>query len=195
MAKLSSSPTKNSSLKPRVKIISRKQLYSGPVFGVTTFELQEPGGIRARRDVVTHSGSVVVLALDEQPDHEPKVLLVRQYRHPARDYLWELPAGRKDEGEDVLAGAKRELLEETGISAHKWKHAFRFWASPGFLDETMDIFLARNLTHGEATPEEDENIQVKFVPLSRAVRMVMSGKIVDAKTMTGILWLARKLGL
>ncbi|MEO8726896.1 MAG: NUDIX hydrolase [Acidobacteriaceae bacterium] len=175
-----------------MKIISRKQAYQGPVFGVTTYELKEPGGIKVRRDVVTHSGSVVILALAE-PSRGPEVLLVRQYRHPARDYLWELPAGRKDEGEELLAAAKRELLEETGISARKWKHGFRFWASPGFLDETMDIFLAQGLTHGDAHPEEDENIEVNFVPLPRALRMVMQGIIVDAKTMTGILWLARKL--
>lgn len=180
--------------KPRVKIVSQKQAYQGPVFGVTTYEVQEPGGIRVRRDVVTHSGSVVILAVEES-DGEPKVLLIRQYRHPVRDYLWELPAGRKDEGEKLLAGAKRELLEETGISARRWKHGFRFWASPGFLDETMDIFLAQGLTYGKAQPEEDENIEVSFVPLSRAVRMVMQGKIVDAKTMTGILWLARKRGV
>lgn len=182
--------------KPRVKIVSRKQAYQGPVFGVTTYEVQEPGGIKVRRDVVTHSGSVVILAVEEsQHHHGPKVLLIRQYRHPVRDYLWELPAGRKDEGEELLAGAKRELLEETGISARRWKHGFRFWASPGFLDETMDIFLAQGLTHGEAQPEEDENIEVSFVPLSQAVQMVMQGKIVDAKTMTGILWLARQLGV
>jgi ADP-ribose pyrophosphatase len=188
------SKTKKSS-KPHVKVLSQEQVYAGPVFAVETVFIQEPGGIKARRDVVTHSGSVVVIALDEQPDHEPKVLLVRQYRYPARDFLWELPAGRKDHGEDAIEGAKRELLEETGITAKKWKHAFRFWASPGFLDETMDVFLARQLTRGVAQPEEDENIELKFYPLKTAVRMVMSGKIVDAKTMTGILWLVRKMNV
>ena len=174
--------------KPRVKIVSEKVRYTGPVFGVTTYEVQEPGGVKARRDVVTHSGSVVVIAVDDRD----RVLLVKQYRHPARDYLWELPAGRKDEGEDLLTGAKRELAEETGIAAKRWSHAFRFWSSPGFLDETMDLFLAEKLAYGEATPEEDERIEILFVPLKRALRMVMSGEIVDAKTMAGILWLARQ---
>ncbi|HEY0566212.1 MAG TPA: NUDIX hydrolase [Terriglobales bacterium] len=183
------------STRPRVKVVSEKQAYKGPVFGVTTFEVQEPGGVRARRDVVTHSGSVVVIAVDEQRGHEPRVLLVRQYRHPARQYLWELPAGRRDEGEDAVEGAKRELIEETGLTARKWTHAFRFWASPGFLDETMDLFLARNLTHGEAQPEEDENIEMRWLPIPRAVRMCMNGEVQDAKTIAGVLWLARKMKL
>lgn len=133
------------------------------------------------------------MALDERRPG-PQILLVRQYRFPARKFLWELPAGRKDCGESALSGAKRELKEETGVTARRWKHAFRFWASPGFLAETMDIFLARDLEIGEATPEEDENIEARFVPLRRAQRMVISGEIEDAKTMTGVLWLSRYLG-
>lgn len=186
-AKRASAPAKQ-----KIKIISQRDVYKGPVFGVTTYQVQEPGGISARRDVVTHSGSVVVIALDENERRaDPRVLLVRQYRHPARRFLWELPAGRKDEGETALAGAKRELIEETGVRARRWKHAFRFWASPGFLDEMMDVFLARDIEAGAAAPEDDENIEMRFFPLQRALRMVMAGEIQDAKTMTGILWLAR----
>src|SRR5579884_2769161 len=136
---------------PRMKVLSEKVAYEGPVFGVTTFYVKEPGGIEVRRDVVTHSGSVVVMPVDDSAK-TPRVLLVRQYRQPARQYLWEFPAGRKDEGEDSLAGAKRELIEETGITAKRWELAFRFWASPGFLDETMDLYVARGITHGEAQP-------------------------------------------
>lgn len=177
---------------PRISILSQEQVYDGPVFGVTTYFVREPGGIKARRDVVTHSGSVVVIALDERGT-APKVLLVRQYRLPARQWLWELPAGRKEPGESALGGAKRELKEETGVTARRWKHAFRFWASPGFLAETMDIFLARDLAMGEATPEEDENIEVRWLQLRRAQRMAMRGEIEDAKTMAGVLWLAGHL--
>ncbi len=113
-------------------------VYDGKVFKVTSDKVREPSGITAERDVVRHSGSVVVLAIDEHAD-EPHVLLERQYRYAAEDYLWELPAGRIDPGENALAGAKRELIEETGYRAKHWKRAVCFYASPGFLDETMAI--------------------------------------------------------
>ena len=106
--------------------------------------------------------------------------------------MWELPAGRIDEGESALTGARRELLEETGFTARYWKKILHFYVSPGFLDETMTIFLARELHAGEAQPEPDERITVRFVPLSAAVRMVLRGSIRDAKTISGILWLARQ---
>ena len=103
-----------------------------------------------------------------------------------------MPAGRIDKGEKDLAAAKRELLEETGYTAKKWKQALRFYASPGFVAETMTIFLAQNLQSGAAQPEADEVIQVRMVPLSEAVRMVMTGRIFDAKTISGVLWLAQR---
>jgi ADP-ribose pyrophosphatase len=177
---------------PRVRVISSKLVYDGPVFQVFTEHVRE-GEYTGRRDIVRHSGSVVMMALDEPPSHQPRLLLVKQYRHPAKRYLWELPAGRIDRGEKLLAGAKRELLEETGIRAKKWKHCFRFYASPGFLDETMDVFLARELTQGVAQPEEDEQIEVRFFPLDEVVKMVMDNRIMDAKTMAGVLWVNQLL--
>jgi ADP-ribose diphosphatase len=174
----------------RARVLSSQVSYQGPVFSVTTDEVLEPGGIRARRDVVRHSGSVVVLALKEGAS-EPRVLLERQYRHAAKGFMWELPAGRVDEGERGLAAAKRELLEETGYTASQWKKILHFYVSPGFLDETMSIYLARGLRAGIAQPEEDEKIAIRFVPLSRAERMARRGVIRDAKTIAGILWLVR----
>ncbi len=131
------------------RIVSSKISYKGPVFQVTTDDVVEPGGVRARRDVIHHSGSVVVLPVDDT-GREPKVLLERQYRHAAQSYLWELPAGRIDEGETELAAAKRELIEETGYRAKHWKRILNFYASPGFLGETMSIYLATGLRQGEA---------------------------------------------
>ena len=172
-------------------VVSSKTVYRGPVFSVTTDYVREPGIAKPlRRDIVQHQGSVVVLAADES-DREPRVLLERQYRHVARGPLWELPAGRIDHGESALAGAKRELLEETGITAREWRHAFTFYSSPGFLDETMAIYLARGLTQGVAQPEEDEKIAKRFFPLSQAVRMAMNGSIRDGKTIAAILWYER----
>jgi ADP-ribose pyrophosphatase len=122
------------------------------------------------------------------------VLLVRQYRHAAQQYLWELCAGRIDKGENELTAAKRELLEETGYAAARWKRILKFYASPGFVAETMSIYLATGLRPGIAQPEEDEVIETKFFPLSVAVRMVMAGRIHDGKTISGVLWLAQECG-
>lgn len=170
------------------KLLSSKVVYRGPVFWITTDQVLEPGGIRARRDVVRHSGSVVVLAVDESRA-TPRVLLERQYRHAANDYLWELPAGRIDPGEDELTAAKRELLEETGYTAQHWKRILKFYASPGFVAETMAVYLAAGLRKGIAQPEADEVIQQRMVALPAAVQMIMKGTIRDAKTISSILWL------
>jgi ADP-ribose pyrophosphatase len=172
----------------KARIVSSRTVYRGPVFSVSTDYVQEPGGVQARRDVIHHSGSVVVLAVDDARSI-PRVLLERQYRHAANDYLWELPAGRIDPGEKPLPAAKRELLEETGYSASHWRHIFTFYASPGFVAETMSVYLATGLQAGEAQPEADELIQIRFVPLPNAVRMVLNGTIRDAKTISSVLWL------
>ncbi|MBZ5511567.1 MAG: NUDIX hydrolase [Acidobacteriia bacterium] len=173
----------------RAKIISSRAVYRGPVFFVTTDRVHEPGSIVVRRDVVRHSGSIVIMAVDDTRS-EPRVLLARQYRHAANDYLWELPAGRIDPGESELEGAKRELIEETGYTAAHWRRALFFYSSPGFLDETMAVYLATGLKRGKAQPEEDEVIQKRMFPLAQLVRMVMSGAIRDGKTIAAVLWLS-----
>jgi ADP-ribose pyrophosphatase len=170
------------------RLVSSRTVYQGPVFSVTTDDVEEPSGVRARRDVIHHSGSVVVLAVDDSTA-TPRVLLERQYRHAATDYLWELPAGRIDPGEHELKAAQRELLEETGYTAAKWRRILKFYASPGFVAETMSVFLATGLRAGEAQPEEDEIIYKRMVPLPAAVRMVLRGTIRDAKTISSVLWL------
>ncbi len=158
---------------------------------MTVDQVVEPSGIRARRDTVRHQGSVVILVVDDSRK-EPRVLLLRQYRYPANDDLWELPAGRIDHGEAELAAAKRELIEETGFQAGNWEHLFTYFSSPGFLDETMAIYQASGLISGVAQPEEDEVIAKRFFPIGQAVRMIASGKIRDGKTIAGLLWLERK---
>jgi ADP-ribose pyrophosphatase len=208
------SRTKSSTTKSvQARVLSSRISYQGPVFSVTTDEVEEPGGVRARRDVIRHSGSIVILAVDEpagrQPNqaqknhgsksHAPKkkltkgdplVLLERQYRHAAQSMMWELPAGRIDDGETALTAAKRELLEETGYRARRWKRILHFYVSPGFLNETMTIYLAQGLKAGKAQPEADERIVIRFFALSEAKEMAVNGRIRDAKTIAGILWLA-----
>ena len=174
----------------RGRVLSSRVSFKGPVFSVTTDHVEEPGGIRARRDVIRHSGSVVVLAVD----HRGRILLEHQYRHAAQSMMWELPAGRIDEGEPAAAAAKRELLEETGYTARRWKKILHFYVSPGFLDETMTIYLARGLKAGEAQPEADEKIEVQFYSLPDARRMALEGTIRDAKTIAGIFWLSQDSG-
>ncbi|MFY9979802.1 MAG: NUDIX hydrolase [Candidatus Sulfotelmatobacter sp.] len=176
----------------KARVISSRAVYRGPAFWVSTDIVLEPGGIRARRDIVHHSGSVVVLAVDDS-GKTPRVLLERQYRHAANSFLWELPAGRIDPGETELPAAKRELLEETGYTASNWRRIFKFYASPGFVAETMSVYLATGLRLGEAQPEEDERIQTRMLPFASALRMVLNGTIRDAKTISSILWLAHQI--
>ncbi|HSE48607.1 MAG TPA: NUDIX hydrolase [Terriglobales bacterium] len=171
---------------PKAKVLSRRVAYRGPVFSVTTERVREPGGISARRDVVRHPGSVVILALDSRR----RVLLERQYRHAANAFLWELPAGRIDPGESALAAARRELLEETGYTARRWRRVLFYYASPGFLDETMAVYLATGLTRGRPRPEADEAIRTRFFPLRQLARAAARGKLRDGKTISAVLALA-----
>jgi ADP-ribose diphosphatase len=187
MAK-SSSSMKAGSQKPKARLVSSRTVYRGPVFSVTTDHVLEPGGVKVRRDLIHHSGSVVILAVDDSRS-TARVLLERQYRHAAGDYLWELPAGRIDPGEDELEAAKRELIEETGYRAAHWQRILKFYASPGFVAETMAVFLATGLRAGEAQPEEDEIIVKRMVPVPVVLGMILKGSIRDAKTISSVLWL------
>jgi ADP-ribose pyrophosphatase len=171
----------------KARVVSSRTVFKGKIFYVTSDEVIEPSNIRARRDILRHPGSVVVLAVDESR-REPHVLLEYQYRHAAEQFLWELPAGRVDEGETELAAAKRELLEETGYTAARWDLALKYFASPGFMNETMAIYLARDLRRGKAQPESDESIRKRLFPLSDVVHNIMKRKIHDGKTIAGVLW-------
>jgi ADP-ribose pyrophosphatase len=172
----------------RGRTLSSKTVYRGKVFWVTRDEVEEPGGVKATRDVIRHNGSVVVLAVDTETNpNDPGILLIRQYRHAAGKLMLELPAGRIEPGEKVMAAGKRELIEETGYRAKRWSRHCNYYASPGFLTETMTILLAEGLTLGEATPEEDEKIEVHMTPLSEVLRLIRAGKIEDGKTLIGVL--------
>ena len=172
---------------PEVKVISSELSYEGPLFRVFTDKILE-NGREVTRDVVRHNGSVVILAVDDSKSkRDPMIVIERQYRHAAKEYLLEVPAGKMEEGEKALAAAKRELLEETGFRAKRWRKLVRYFASPGFLGEWMDVFIAEGLTVGEAQPEYDEQLEVSLMPLSRVLAMIDEGKIQDGKTLISVM--------
>lgn len=173
----------------KAKILASKVIYKGSVFGIRRDELIEPGGIRTTREMITHTGSVVVLPV--LPDG--RVLLIRQYRHAARQFLWELVAGRIDEGESPRKAAARELIEETGYRARRFKIFLDFFPSPGFLEERMFILLANGLTEGVATPEEDEQIVSRAYERKELEQMIQRRIIRDGKTIAGLLYYFRFL--
>jgi ADP-ribose pyrophosphatase len=176
---------------PDVEVVSSTLSYEGPLFRVYTDTIVE-NGRELTRDVIRHNGSVVILAMDDAKNkRDPMIVMERQYRHAAREFLLEVPAGKMEEGEDALAAAKRELLEETGFKAKRWRKMIRYFASPGFLGEFMQVFLAEGLTLGDAQPEYDEQIEIEMMPLSRLLKMIDEGKIHDGKTLISVMLYAR----
>jgi ADP-ribose pyrophosphatase len=180
--------------KAEVEVLSSKVAFNGPLFRVMREEVCEPGHKITQRDIIRHNGSVVILAVDDSSRKDPLIVMERQYRHAAGQFLWEVPAGKMDEGEERLAAAKRELKEETGYRARKWTKLVRYFASPGFLGEWMQVFLAEGLIEGEAEPEEDELLEVVLVPLSEVLHMIDAGKILDGKTLVSVQLYSRLRG-
>ena len=171
-----------------MKLTSSKELLKTKIFSVTEDQAIEPGGFHIKRAIIQHPGSAVMMAIDKK-----RILLVRQYRLPARQFLWELPAGKVDAGETPLQAARRELIEETGMRAKTWKKLVSFYPSPGFLAEKMSLFVATDLTEGESKPMEDERIETRWFRAREIDRMIRAGKVVDGKTIIGFLmW--RRLG-
>lgn len=168
----------------KARILKSEIVFEGKVFGVRRDEVIEPGGVRATRELVTHPGSVVILPV--LPDG--RIVLVRQYRHAAGQFLWELVAGRKEPDESPRVGAARELLEETGYRARRFKVFLDVFPTPGFVDERMYVLLAEGLTPGEAQPEADEKIETRAFRPAELRRMIRQGRMRDAKSIAGILY-------
>ncbi|HEY8552865.1 MAG TPA: NUDIX hydrolase [Thermaerobacter sp.] len=162
-------------------------VWTGRIFHLRRATVRLDDGREAEREWVDHPGSVVIAALTAGRE----VILVRQHRLPAGQALWELPAGRREPGEDPLAGARRELEEETGYRARTWRLLARCFASPGYTSEHKWIFLAQDLERGTRHPDPDEAIAVRAVPLAEALAMAERGEILDAKTLLGLLILER----
>lgn len=171
----------------RARVVSSKLLYRGRVFTLKRERISEPGGIETTREIIEHPGSSVVLPVLA----DGRIVLIRQYRHAAAQYLWELVAGHKEPNETFVEGARRELQEEAGYNARRIRKLFDFYPSPGLLSERMEIFLAEGLTKCAAQPEDDEKITQRPVTLGQALRWIRSGKIRDGKSVAGILYYAR----
>ena len=185
-------PRKKSAQPEIAEVLSSTLKYDGRLFRVFSDHIIEPNGVESTREVVSHSGSVVILAIDDSSSkRDPLIVMERQYRHAAKQYLWEIPAGKIDGEESRLAAAKRELIEETGYRAKKWTPLVRYFASPGFLCEWMQLFLAEGLTLGDAQPEDDERIDLYLISLSEVLRLIDAGAILDGKTLIAVQYYAR----
>jgi len=171
----------------RARVLSSKVMFTGPVFGVRRDRVVEPGGVASTRDVVTHNGSVVLLPIFG----DGRVLLVRQYRHAVGNFLWELVAGRIEPGEAPLAAARRELREETGYTAERFRKLLDVFPTPGFVSERMVVYAVEGLRPGDARPEADERIVARRFPLRQLEAMMRRGRLRDAKSIAGILYYLR----
>jgi ADP-ribose pyrophosphatase len=171
--------------------ISSHRIHTGKIIKVDSDRIRYPDGSEAEVDIVRHPGaSAVVPFLSDPEGEDPQILLLRQYRYAADGYLYEIPAGRLDPGETPADCAARELKEETGCTAKQMEPLITMVTTPGFTDERIHLFMAVELTHGEAAREADEFADVMVMRLSEALELIQRGEIVDGKTALGILYAA-----
>lgn len=169
--------------------LSSKKVYDGKIISVDLDSVRFPNGTVGNLEMVRHPGaSAVVPFLDPIDSEDPRVVLIRQYRYAAEGFVYEIPAGRLDHGETPEVCASRELKEETGYSASELVHLTTFYTTPGFTDERIHAFAATGLSTGEAQTEPDEILDLVTVPLSEAVEMIRDGRLVDGKSMIGLLF-------
>jgi ADP-ribose pyrophosphatase len=167
----------------RGRTLETRRVFDGKVLALDVDEVEEPGGVRGRREVVRHRGSVAALPVLD----DGRVVLVRQYRHAVEQRVWELPAGRLDPGESPEAGARRELEEEVGLRAGGLEKLLAFYTTPGFCDELIHVYRATRLVDVPARPEHDERIEVRRLGLDEARAMIARGEIREGKTLVALL--------
>jgi ADP-ribose pyrophosphatase len=169
-------------------VLSRREVYSGRVLRLEVDQVRETNGVAGIREVVRHRGSVATLAVHD----DGSVVLVRQYRHPIGERMWELPAGLLEAGEEPAQGAARELEEETGLRAAHLEPIADFYTTPGFCDERMFVFRASGFTAVPPRPDEDEVIEVKTCSFQEALEMIRRGEIREGKTLVALLLEAQR---
>jgi ADP-ribose pyrophosphatase len=167
-----------------------ESIYQGRIIQLGLETITMPNGISVELEIVRHPGGAAVVAVDERE----QVCLLRQYRHAAGGWLWELPAGKLDPGESAQTTAARELAEEAGLHASRWDPLGKLIATPGFCDEIIHLFMARNLTETTAQPEMHELFEIHWIPFANALEQVYNGTIIDAKTMLGLTLAERIIG-
>jgi ADP-ribose diphosphatase len=171
--------------------LSSRRVYSGRMIHVDIDEVRFPDGSIGELEMVRHPGaSAVVPFLSDLDADDPQILLIKQYRHAADDFIYEIPAGKLDDGEDPKVCAERELREETGCTAERIEHLYTFFTTPGFTDERIHAFMATGLKHGAASPEKDEFMSLETVTLSKALELIKTGELNDAKSALAILYVA-----
>jgi len=169
--------------KPAVRILSHRRVYDGKILSLELDEIQEEGGAKALREVVRHRGSVAAIPVDDQG----RVVLVRQYRHPVGEALWEVPAGILEKGESPEQAVRREVEEEVGRRAGHVERLAVFHPTPGFCDEVLHLFRATALQEAPLHPDEDEVLEVKWYTLDEARALLRAGEVKDAKTIIALL--------
>jgi ADP-ribose pyrophosphatase len=171
--------------------IASERVYTGRVINVDIDRVRFPNGERGEIEIVRHPGaSAVIPFLTDPSGDDPQILLIKQYRYAARGFVYEIPAGKLDGGEDPIVCARRELREETGCSAEKIEHLYSFYTTPGFTDELIHAFIATGLTRGDTAHEKDEFMSIETLRLSDALELIRSGELNDAKSALTILYAA-----
>jgi ADP-ribose pyrophosphatase len=174
-----------------VSKLSSKCVYAGRVINVDIDSVRFPNGSVGELEMVRHPGaSAVVPFLTDPMGDDPQILLIKQYRYAADDFIYEIPAGKLDGDEDPADCARRELREETGCTATHIEHVYTFYTTPGFTDERIHAFMATGLTRGEVAHERDEFMSVETVTMSHALGLIKTGRLMDAKTALAILYVA-----
>jgi ADP-ribose pyrophosphatase len=171
--------------------LSSRRIYSGRIINLEIDRVRFPNGSTGELEIIRHPGaSAVVPFLGDPVGDDPQILLLKQYRYATEEFLYEIPAGRLDPGEEPIDCAHRELMEETGCNAERMEHLYTFYTTPGFTDERIHAFMAVGLTRGDTRHETDEFITVETMTLSHALGLIERGEIKDAKTALSILYAA-----